>query len=109
MSWDFWMEADVGGKEPVDIGFDANYTYNVSPMFYDAFNLEEGIRGLDKMLGDEAMPYLENAIIKMKENPKKYKAMNPSNGWGDYDTALELLEKLLGWCIEAPKAQMRVG
>jgi hypothetical protein len=44
MSWDFWLES-VDGDELA--GYDANYTYNVSPMYYKAFAGGKGIRDLD--------------------------------------------------------------
>lgn len=107
MSWDFGMEIDAGGLEPHSLHYDANYTYNVAPMFLEAMG-GDGIRQLDGLIGEECLPLLGKAIADMVENPGKYKAMNPSNGWGDFDGALELLQTLVKWCNEAPKATMRI-
>lgn len=109
MGWDFSMEVDLGGPEPVDLGdeYEAGYTYNVSPMFFDAFG-EDGIRGIDGLIGSEAQQRIESALEKMQGDPDRYIAMNPKNGWGNYDGAVELLCRLRGWCISAPKARMRV-
>jgi len=110
MSWDFHMEMDLGGESPSSIGqYDANYTYNVSPMFYEAFDLDDGIRELDGMIGSKAEPIIQAAIVKMTKDPDTFEAMNPDNGWGNYEGALELLRTLRIWCREAPKATMRVS
>jgi len=116
MSWDFGMEVDVGGDCPISLGggyddFRANYTYNVSPMFYEAFKglLDEGINGLHGMLGKDARPMIETAIRRMQAAPKKYQKWNPDNGWGNYEGALNLLCILRGWCIAAPLGRIAVG
>lgn len=108
MSWDFRMELDAGGEHPIDLPFDANMTYNVSKMYYDALKTEDGIRGLDGKMGKDCKSILESAIVRFIMNRELYKSWNPDNGWGDYDVALQLLHKLLEWCDQAPKATMRV-
>lgn len=47
---------------------------------------------------------LKMAIERMKGNPDKYKAMNPPNGWGDYQSALNTLETLFDWATRSPNA-----
>ena len=106
MGWDFGMQADLGGEYLVDLPYDASYTYNVSKMYYDAFDLKDGIRGLHGKSGVECKPLLENAIKKFIDNRELYKSWNPENGWGDYDGALNLLHTLLRWCDESPNALM---
>lgn len=108
MGWDFSMELDAGGKHPIDLPFEANYTYNVSKMFYDALKLKDGIRELNGKTGEECKPILESGITRFVLNREQYKKWNPDNGWGDYASALELLRKLVEWCDQAPKAIMRV-
>jgi len=116
MSWDFWMELDAGGPEPEDLGYEAGYTYNVSNMFYQAFRLpsyrgsgtDEGIRGLNGLTGEQAIPLLQAAIKNMESDPESYVTMEPSNKWGSYAGALELLNRLGGWCFSSPKATLRV-
>lgn len=112
MSWDFSMEIDAGGEHPFDLDdFEANYTYNVSPMFYEAFKgmLDDGISGLHEKTGKDARHMLEIAIARMQDDPEKYKQWNPDNGWGSYEGALNLLCTLRGWCISAPLARFRVS
>ena len=108
MSWDFWMEVDVGGDCREDLSYEASYTYNVSPMYYDAFTHPGGIRALDGLEGKYCQPRLRKAINKMRSNPEHYQEMNPENGWGNYDGAVALLEKLERWCKASPEAILRV-
>jgi hypothetical protein len=109
MSWNFYMERTPEPDERIRLDeCEANYTYNVSPMFYDALACRDGIRGLDGAKGKDAYPLLAEAIAKMEADPAKYRAMNPKNGWGDYDGALKLLRELKTWCAEFPEAFMVV-
>ena len=103
MSWNVWLEIDA--EEVADCG---DMTWNVSPMYYDAFDLEHGIRGLDGMTGEEASKHLVVAISKMVSDPDKYKAMNPENGWGCYGGALEFLITIRKSCDDNPKATVVV-
>lgn len=89
-----------------------NYTSNVSSMYYDAFkkfakrNLET--EEIPTYLIDEDSRWFEvinmcennrqKIILKamvdiLKANPEKYRAMNPTNGWGDYEGAVDFLQK----------------
>jgi hypothetical protein len=92
-----------------------NYTYNVAPMFYEALNVEGSIKinqisvDLAGKTGEELFPVLDGAIKDMEARPYHYTAMNPSNGWGNYDGALDVLKKIRMWCKEAPKAVLRVS
>ena len=104
MSWDVWLEID--DEEIADCG---NMTWNVAPMYYEALESERGIGGLDGMTGEEASKYLVGAISKMVNDPDKYKAMNPKNGWGCYGGALEFLITIRNYCDNNSKAIVRVS
>ena len=108
MIWDVWMEIDAGGENPAEVAECGNMTWNVSPMYYDALELEHGIRGLDGMDGQSALKHLNKAISKMVRNAEKYRVMNPENGWGNYDSALHFLEVIRNSCVKNPKAILRV-
>lgn len=73
---------------------------NLGFMYFDV--LEAGIRGLDNMKASDAIPQLETAIQKLEADPEKYRAMNPSNGWGSYEGLIEVLKRLLENCREKP-------
>lgn len=108
MGWDFSMEIDAGGASPVVIDDGLRYTYNVSPMYYEALPFDDGIRGIDGMLGSDALPGLREGLANMQDNPQKYMDMNPDNGWGDYEGACRVLQRLIGMAVDYPKATFRV-
>ena len=109
MSWNFHLVLNpcgVCGRED-GTAYKRNYTYNVSPMFFDAFpstpeDRTGGIRQLDGLTGRECSELLRVAIEAMAGDPEKYRAMNPSNGWGDYDSALVMLRQMAAACEEHP-------
>lgn len=109
MSWDFYMVADLSSSELLTVLDDVGCTYNLSPMYQAAMG-GDGIRELlDGKTGAECLAVLEPAIAAMEGDPAKYKALNPSNGWGDYEGAVNVLRDLRTWCLKAPRAIMRVG
>lgn len=100
MSFDVYLMAHVDGLEPVAVCEVGNITYNLSPMFVECLNTEgEGLRGLHGRVAANALPIVIGGLHSMLMDPDKYKAMNPSNGWGDYHVALQFLfnmAKVLG-------------
>ncbi len=88
---------------------DINYTYNVSPMFRLALGKDEGVKYLHKRKGSEVRMLLADGITNMKLEPDKYKALNPENGWGNYDGALEVLNKLHSWSVNYPEAMIYIS
>ena len=95
MSWDISLEKEKLMLDKIYIG---NYTYNVNPMYAKAM----GIIGLNEFLQNqrcsEVIPTLKEGIRNMELYPKVYKKMNPKNGWGDYDGALQFLKDILLNC-----------
>lgn len=102
-------------------------TYNLVPMFrkagfYDAMRSlagEGGTAWFEKMRGEnhddvkpekgpagKLVPLLEAAVADMTEKRAEYEALNPPNGWGDYEGALRFVEALLAACQRFPKAEL---
>lgn len=105
MSYDVYLEIDTGGDELVEV-YDRNYTSNVSRMWRTAgVNLRE----LTGMVAADAVPLLDRAIGAMTAEADTYRAMNPPNGWGDYDGALTFLCDLRAACVKHPKTTLRVS
>lgn len=91
MSYDIWLDADLGGDEPTTVWDCWNYTSNCGRMWRLAGADLAEFHG--KRAGDCA-PILAAAIADMKANPGKYIPLNPENGWGSYETLVPALERL---------------
>lgn len=107
MSYSIWLYKELDGEqyEVFEVG---NYTSNVSPMWTKALgqNLGDLIDAIPdaRILG----PLIGMGIATMRGSADELRAMNPANGWGDYDGALAYLEKLLLGCRLHPDAKVEV-
>jgi len=104
-----YMNIDTGGPEPTsveltDIG---GYTSNVAPMWTTA--LGHRLADLKDTNAGDSLPVLQRAVAAMEANPGKYEAMNPPNGWGDYEGALDYLRRLRDACAAHPKATIWIS
>ena len=108
MGYGFYMTIDAGGEHPALVKDGLSDTYNVSPMYHLAFSSEDGIRCIHQKSGMEALPLLEGALKRFKDDPDTFKAMNPPNGWGSYELSLGCLSELIRWAKECPKAVFEV-
>lgn len=90
-------------KEVADIG---NYTYNISPMYQKAMNIS--LYNFDGMKASEAIDILQKGLIDMTNNSLEYEKLNPENGWGDYQGAMNYLSKLLVECRKHPHSTIHV-
>lgn len=95
MSYDVWLEADLGGAQPVQVGDGWNYTSNVAPMWRKAMPKTDGLAGMHGMIAKDAAAVLRAGIARMEAEPDAYRALNPTNGWGGFDDQLGELRFLL--------------
>jgi hypothetical protein len=110
MSYWTYLEIDTGGPENewpdvVEIG---NMTSNVVGMWRAALN---GVPLADFHHApcSEAAGPLADAVKRMEADPDTYRAMNPPNGWGNYEGALAYLRRLAEACAEHPKCRIRIS
>jgi hypothetical protein len=113
MSLDIYLYADVdlGGEERDKVylpGCDFNITHNVTPMWrkagcYDALYMSDG-----DIVGKH-LKALKAARDDMEENLTEYRKLNPANGWGNADDALGWLDTWYKYCLQYPKAKIRVS
>lgn len=106
MSYDIWLTIDTGGPEPHVITGGGNVTSNVAPMWRLA---GADLAEFDGLLAGNCLPALRAAVTAMETDPDKYKALNPPNGWGSYDTCLRFLRELLTDFEANPQATVRVS
>ena len=88
-----------------------NITHNLNKMakaagLYEVLwrSEENGITSTSQMI-----PILEKGIKKLEANPEKYKALNPPNGWGNYENLVSFCRSALRWCHEYPDAVIEVN
>lgn len=110
MSLDVYLqfEIDTGGREKeIWSAYEANYTHNCNVMAEEAGIYNHVWRPEEcedvKTAGDLIEP-LRQGIKLMEDDPQRFIALNPSNGWGSYDTFLPWLRRYLQACIKYPKA-----
>ena len=96
MSLSLALTINTGGPDPATVWDGWNYTHNVNPMWWAALPSGESLGGfLEGKTVSETLPDLRAAHAVMAEDPGRFRAMNPENGWGDYDTALEALRAVI--------------
>jgi hypothetical protein len=95
VSWDATLIDDRGHVE-----FDVNYTHNCNGMANAVLNEDASETGhswwreLDQKNGLESVGFLNRIISGLEADPHRFRAMNPDNGWGDYDSFLALLKRM---------------
>ncbi|MFG3709500.1 hypothetical protein [Micromonospora sp. NPDC047730] len=106
MSYDIWLNIDTGGPEPATVWDSFNYTSNCGPMWRAA---GADLAAFDGEPAGECLPILTAAIKRMEDDPATYRAMDPPNGWGSYDSLLPALRRLADGFRSHPKATVRVS
>lgn len=102
----------IEGKEYItNEVFSRNITHNLAPMAKDA--------GLYKALwcaedcgvrhAGQLIPMLKYGLERLKKFPDRFKALNPSNGWGNYEGLVAFVEAYLAACEEYPRAEVSVS
>lgn len=114
MSIDIDLSIDTGHGlvSVVDVG---NYTHNCQSMWSHA--LKETGAPITRLCSfhlvdvETALPMLENAVAHMDDpaNEAVYIAMNPKNGWGNFESAREYLRRLMLACRDNPKCTIETS
>lgn len=58
-----------------------------------------------KIAGDLIVP-LACGLERLKADPEKYRAYNPENGWGKYESLVRFVENYLAACRKFPSAKV---
>jgi len=84
-----------------------NVTHNLTPMWIKA-NIYECLYKSEGKKAKEIINQLEKGLQDIKDNYNEYKKLNPSNGWGDIDGAIEFLERVIKEFKQYPNAKIEV-
>jgi hypothetical protein len=90
--------------------YSANITHNLNKMareagIYEALWRPEEI-GIAK--AEQLIAPLRDGLALLKSDPARFKAFNPSNGWGNYDGLARFVTDYLAACEEWPDAEVSV-
>lgn len=91
--------------------FDSNITHNLNKMA-DAAGIYEALWRPEEIGATQAKQLIEpltKGLIKLKENPKKYKLYDSSNGWGIYEHFVPFVEEYLNACIKYPECYIEIS
>ena len=88
----------VGAEDKIIIIGEPEYsspTYNIRDIFVQSMDWDYHQGEWYSM--DEVLPKIERGIHELSFNDKKYKHLEPDNGWGSVDSALCTLRSIYGW------------
>jgi len=91
--------------------YEANITHNLNSMakeagLYKALWRPEEI-GIEK--ASDLISILEEGLALLRRDPERFRKLNPSNGWGNYEGFVKFVEEYLSACREYPDATMRAN
>lgn len=101
MGYNFGLSTTTADGEPVS-RYDGFVTRNLSPMLRNEADLVDGIKTIDDLTGQDAMPLCEFALLRVLRDPLGYREMEPDNGFGTYDGLVEMLCKVIQACALNP-------
>lgn len=105
MSIDIDLVIDTGNNYTT-VEVVGNMTHNVQPMWRKALQITSGVDmnlcDFNEWGAEKALPLLEKALEHMKQNRDEYVPLNPSNGWGSYESAVEYLSDFVTACQDHP-------
>ena len=110
MSWD--ADLDIVGTHSAKVFTlnSWNYTHNTSNMIYLALERSGDPRKgrwwsiLDSMSGSVGANYLSKILEFLAADRPTFVALNPVNGWGDYDSLINVLIEMRDWSRDFPTA-----
>ena len=105
MSWDIHLYTELDGQEIEIQGTDFNYTHNTNQMVREA-GLKEWPYKIDGWDAQDLGIALAKALEELTRDPKRFRAMNPANGWGDYDSLIVVLQRIRDLCAQYPSAKV---
>jgi hypothetical protein len=71
-------------------------------MWYKIYPDAECMVDIDGMTGEQAYEKLSHARNELERHPHEFIALNPKNGWGDYDGFLDFINGCIKASLENP-------
>jgi hypothetical protein len=83
------------------------HTYNLSPMWRLAGVFTASSSELEGELAASAGTRAAIGLLRAVTDPAAFRALNPPNGWGDYDGFVEVLTRFAIACADHPTGIVR--
>lgn len=106
MSLDVYLE-NLDGEEV----YSQNITHNLNTMS-DAAGIYKHLwrpEEIEITKAEQLIDPLTIGLGLLRSDPKKFKSLNPQNGWGTYDGLVSFVEDYLDACMRFPEASVRVS
>lgn len=103
MSWGIDIELPSG--EVVEIV--EGHTYNLTPMWRLAGVITDGSSDLDGARAGWLADVAARGLLRAVTRPAQFKALNPENGWGDFDGFVRILTRTAIICAEHREGVIR--
>jgi hypothetical protein len=90
--------------------YHANITHNLGAMAAEA-GIYEHLWRPDEIgceLAQDLILPLNTGLETLQNDPERFKELNPSNGWGDYDGLVNFVARYLFACKLNPEARIRI-
>jgi hypothetical protein len=103
-------ELDCPEAESTQV-FSCNITHNLTTMAAAA-GVYQACWRPDELKVEQAqhlIPLLEDGLQTLKADPERFKALNPANGWGDYEGLVAFVTEYLQACRDYPDARIEVS
>jgi len=107
-----YIDTDTGGPEPYRSElFDYNITHNLGPMASEAglYNAMWRPDEHDYTEAGQLIEPLRAGLQALLDDPPRYIALEPDNGWGTYGGLVTFAAKYLSACRMHPKANVTVS
>jgi hypothetical protein len=83
------------------------HTYNLAPMWRKALPMIESTRDLDGRKCADLLTALDAGLLDATKNASAYEALDPTNGWGDYEGFYRIFTKFVRLCNQYPASVVR--
>lgn len=106
MSWGLDIVTKDADGNDLWVEIVSGHTGNLSPMWREALPFFQVSKDLDGLKCEDILLELQIGVADATLNEEKYRALNPSNGWGDYEGFYEILTKTFELCRKHPSGTL---
>lgn len=102
--WSYLLEQPISSDKETDTVYEFDgQTHNTHKIWFKALGNIHLSDFQDKKASD-IIPILNNAILYLASKPEDFRELEPSNGWGNIESALRYLRELRNACEDYPNS-----